>query len=183
MMMLFSVWAEKHIYDVVLFGKSIGTTIVEKIDRGNGEVQYKLSSNSEANVLFTKKTSVMNYDILYKNGQLFSAYVKNVKDGVAEVIDILWQQTKYLIKKDNVASELASPVSYSSIHLYFSEPKGKSRIFSERMGTYCTFTNPEPGVYECKMANGVNNIYRYKNGVLYELEMSKGASVYMRLKQ
>ncbi|MFN8299920.1 MAG: hypothetical protein U0T75_12500 [Chitinophagales bacterium] len=40
----------------------------------------------------------MNYDILYKNGQLFSAYVKNVKDGVAEVIDILWQQTKHSLK-------------------------------------------------------------------------------------
>ncbi|MFN8299919.1 MAG: hypothetical protein U0T75_12495 [Chitinophagales bacterium] len=25
-----------------------------------------------------------------------------------------------------MASELASPVSYSSIHLYFSEPKGKA---------------------------------------------------------
>ena len=26
-----------------------------------------------------------------------------------------------------------------------------------------------------------NHIYKYKNGILYELEMSKGASVFMKL--
>jgi len=38
-------------------------------------------------------------DVVYKNGQLFSSYVKNVKDDVTEVVTIIWDGAKYVIKK------------------------------------------------------------------------------------
>ncbi|MFN8287819.1 MAG: DUF6134 family protein [Chitinophagales bacterium] len=178
---LLSAVAQKHIYDVVLFGNKIGQTVVERIDKGNGEVQYKLNSSSEVTILFNKKTSAMVFDVLYKDGKLMNSYVKNVKDGVTEIINILWQETQYVIKKGVDTMKLAQAVNFSAIQLYFTEPVGMTRIFSERIGNYCSFKNTAPGVYECKLDNGVNNIYKYRNGVLYELEMSKGASVYMRL--
>lgn len=173
--------AQKHVYDIVLFGNKIGQTVVERIDKGNGVMEYKLNSESKVNALFVKKTSVMNYDIMYRNGQLFSAYVKNVKDGVTEISDILWQGTQYLITKGAEMLHLTQPIDFSAIHLYWTEPKGKSDIFSERLGQYCHFTKTGEGEYVCKLADGVSNIYRYKNGVLYEMEMSKGASVFLRL--
>ncbi|MCW5906876.1 MAG: hypothetical protein KIS94_03380 [Chitinophagales bacterium] len=172
--------AQKQVYDIFLFGNKIGQTIVERKDNGNGTVKYTLNSKSEANVIFTKKTSEMNYDIIYENGQLLSAYTKNMKDGVTEISKTIWQGTKYLIQKGAEMLHLDKPIDFSSIQLYFSEPKGRTVIFSERLGEYCTFKQTSPGVYECKLANGVSNIYRYKDGALYELEMSKGASVYLR---
>ncbi len=173
--------AQKHIYDVILFGNKIGQTVVERIDKGNGEVQYKLNSSSEVTILFNKKTSAMVFDVLYKDGKLMNSYVKNVKDGVTEIVNILWQETKYVIRKGVETMQLTQAVNFSAVQLYFTEPVGMTRIFSERLGNYCAFKNTAPGVYECKLDNGVNNIYKYRNGVLYELEMSKGASVYMRL--
>lgn len=173
--------AQKHTYEVELFGKKIGETHIERIDKGNGEVQYKLNSSSEVNVLFTHKTSLMVFDITYKDGKLISSYCKNVKDGVTEIVTIAWNGTKYMIKKGEEALQLAQPLDFSAIHLYWTEPKGKPRIFSERLGEFCDFIKTAEGVYQCKMANGVTNIYRYRNGVLYELEMSKGASVFMKL--
>ncbi len=175
--------AQKHVYDIVLFGNKIGQTVVERIDKGNGVMEYKLNSQSKVNALFVKKTSEMDYDIMYRNGQLFSSYVKNVKDGVTEISDVLWQGTQYLITKGAEMLHLSNPIDFSSIHLYWTEPKGKSDIFSERLGEYCHFTKTGEGEYVCKLADGVSNIYRYKNGVLYELEMSKGASVFLRLVQ
>jgi hypothetical protein len=172
--------AQKHFYDVELFGKKIGTTVVERIDKGSGEIEYKLNSNSEVSILFTKKTSVMVMDVVYKDGQLISSYVKNVKDDVTEVVTILWDGAKYVIKKGEETFTLNQPVNFSSTLLYFMEPKGRTVIFSERLGQFCHFTLPGPGMYECKLNNGVDNIYRYRNGVMYELEMSKGASVFMR---
>lgn len=168
-------------YDIILFGNKIGQTIVERTDDGKGHVHYTLRSKSEANLVFTKRTSEMSFDITYLNGKLISAYTKNIKDGATEISNIIWQGTQYLIKKGSEILHLNTPVDFSSIHLYFTEPKGRTTIFSERMGQYCTFTRTAEGVYECKLANGVNNIYRYKNGILYELEMSKGGSVYLRL--
>lgn len=175
--------AQKRNYDVILFGKKIGNTTVERIDKGNGVVNYKLNSSSEVEILFSKKTSYMNYDIYYKDGKLFSAYVKNVKDGVTEIVNLVWETTQYIIKKGSEVLHLNQQQDFSSISLYFAEPINRTRIFSERMGEFTIFKKVSEGVYECKMANGVNNIYRYRNGVLYELEMSKGASVFMRLVQ
>ena len=176
-----AVSGQKHVYDVELFGKKIGTTTVERVDKGNGEVEIKLNSYSEVNILFTKKTSVINYEVVYKDGKLFSSYCKNVKDDVTEIVTILWDGARYVIKKGQDALQVAQPIDFSTIQLYFSEPKGKTRIFSERLGQFCNFNRLNEGTYECKLGNGVDNIYRYKNGVLYELEMTKGASVFMRL--
>ena len=72
--------------------------------------------------------------------------------------------------------------SWSGMYFH-DEPTGKVKVFSERLGTFCEFTKEKEGEYSCELDNGVDNTYRYKNGVLYELEMSKGASVYMRLVQ
>jgi len=173
--------AQKHIYDVELFGKKIGSTVVERIDKGNGLVEYKLSSNSSVSILFTKKTSEMTMDVIYKNGQLISSYVKNVKDDVAEVATVIWDGARYVIKRGEETLVMKQVVDFSNILLYYTEPKGRLTIFSERLGRFWNFTPLQDGVYECKLDNGVDNIYRYKNGVLVELEMSKGASVFMRL--
>ena len=173
--------AQKHTYDIELFGKKIGETIVERIDKGNHEEQFKLTSTSEVNILFTHKTSLMIFDITYKDGKLFSSYCKNVKDGVTEIVTIAWNGTKYVIKKGEEALQLTQPLDFSAVQLYYTEPKGKAKIFSERLGEFCNFAKTAEGVYQCKLSNGVTNIYRYKNGVLYELEMSKGASVFMKL--
>ncbi len=173
--------AQKHVFDVELFGKSIGQTIVERIDKGNGEVQYKLHSSTEVNILFTHKTSDMIFDITYKDGKLFSSYCKNVKDGVTEIVTIAFNGTKYIIKKGEEVLQMNQVLDFSAIQLYFIEPKLKSKIFSERLGEFCNFVKLSEGVYQSKLSNGVINIYRYKNGVMYELEMSKGASVFMKL--
>ena len=173
--------AQKHIYDVELFGKKIGSTVVERIDKGKGEVEYKLTSSSVVNILFTKKTSDMTMDVIYKDGQLVSSYVKNVKDDVTEVATVLWDGAKYVIKRGEETLVLKQAVDFSNVLLYFVEPKGRLTIFSERLGRYWNFNPIGAGVYECKLDNGVDNIYRYKNGLLVELEMSKGASVFMRL--
>jgi hypothetical protein len=173
--------AQKHIYDVDLFGKKIGSTVVDRIDKGNGEIEYKLSSNSSVSILFTKKTSEMTMDVIYKNGQMVSSYVKNVKDDVTEVATVIWDGAKYVIKRGEETLVMKQMVDFSNILLYYVEPQNRATIFSERLGRLWKFNSLGNGVYECKLDNGVDNIYRYKNGLLVELEMSKGASVFMRL--
>jgi len=175
--------AEILTYDVILFGKSIGRTTVERTEKNNGEIHYRLVNNSEVTILLTKKSSHMQYDIVYKDGKLLSSYAKNVKDGITEIVTTIWDGAKYIIKKGEETLQLAQQIDFSSISLYFYEPINRTKIFSERMGQLTVFTKTGTGVYECKTANGVTNIYRYQNGKLVEIEMSKGASVFMRLVQ
>ncbi|MBK8657785.1 MAG: hypothetical protein IPN22_02635 [Bacteroidetes bacterium] len=169
------------VYDVVLFGKKIGSTVVEKTTDPNGDIHYKLNSSSEANVLFTKKTSSMNLTATYSDNKLKSSYVKNMKDGVTEIVTVAYKETKYIITKGSETFQYTKPIDFSSVLLYFIEPKTRSSIFSERLGEFCRFVKTAEGRYECKLGNGVNNIYNYENGILTELEMSKGASVFLKL--
>lgn len=177
-----TVVAQTRVYDVELFGKKIGTSTIERTDEGNGEVRYQLNSSSKINTFFVNKSSVMNFDVMYKDGRLLSAYCKDVKDGLTKITTVLWDGMKYVIKKEGEDLQLNQLIDFSAIQLYFMEPAGKTKIFSERLGTFCDFLKENDGVYSCKLGN-VDNIYRYKNGVLYELEMSRGVSVFMRLVQ
>jgi hypothetical protein len=178
----FTLYAQTRVYDVVLWGDKIGTSTIQRIDNGNGEVRYKLNSESEVKNLFVHRTSLMQYEVVYRSGKLFSAYVKDVKNDETTITTIQWDGVKYVIKKGEETVQISNTIDFSAIQLYFTEPAGKPKIFSERLGAYCDFTKEGQGEYLCEV-NGVDNTYRYRNGVLYELEMSKGASVYMRLVQ
>lgn len=156
---------------------------MERIVKNDSMIQYKLNSSSEVTLFLAKKTSQLTFDILYKNGKLFSSYVKNVKDGVTEIVNIIWRDTKYIIERGEEKLQLAQPLDFTGILLYFTEPVNRTRVFSERLGEFVPIVKTGTGEYECKTANGVRNIYRYKNGKLVELEMNKGASVFLRLVQ
>jgi hypothetical protein len=176
-----AVSAQKRVYDVELFGKKIGSTVIERTDKGNGETEYKLSSSSRVSLLFTTKSSDLNFDVIYKNGILSSSYYKNVKDDVTEIATVAYDGVKYIIHKGQDVLTFAQPIDFSIAVLYFVEPIGRPRIFSERLGQFVNFKPLSKGVYQCVLDNGVSNIYKYSNGVLYELEISKGASVLMKL--
>ena len=180
---IFTASAQKHVYDIMLLGEKIGWAIAERIDKGAGVVEYKLNSSSQAHIFFVDKTSTLTYDVIYKNGKLFSSYCKIVKDDAVEVVNILWDGTKYIVKKGEEQFEMATPIDFSALTMYFEEPVGRNGFFSERLARSVEFIRNGKGVYSCRLDNGVLNIYRYQNGRLYELELSKGVSITMKLVQ
>lgn len=178
-----TVFSQRRTYDVMLLGKKIGYNTVERVDKGNGTVEYDLTSYTSANIFFAKKTSYLEYRVVYKDGKLFSSYCKSIKDEETEITSIQWDGTKYQIHKDGDEWQQTEPVDYSALMMYFVEPKGRKGFFSERLGRTIEFTRTGGGEYDCRLDNGVLNIYRYTNGVLTELDLSKGIDVVMKLVQ
>jgi hypothetical protein len=171
------------VYEVELFGKQIGTAVIERIDKGNGETEYIMNSNTHVNLLFTSKYSVLHFDVVYKDGKLISSYYKNVKDDMTEIASVAYDGVKYIIHRGQDVFTLNQAIDFSVAMLYFTEPLGHSRIFSERLGKFINLNNISKDVYQSVQDNGVTNLYRYSNGILYEIEISKGASVLMKLVQ
>ncbi|HLP19765.1 MAG TPA: DUF6134 family protein [Chitinophagales bacterium] len=174
--------SQKLVFDVILFGNNIGKTTVEKLVKNDSIVTYLLNSASEAHILFTKHTSTLYYDIMYKRGQYISSYSKGSSNGKTDVTTINWLGTKYLMKRIDGAFNINSPVYCSTIQLFFHEPCDKARVFSERMGEYRTIKKVSDGVYKADMQDGLTYYYRYKNGRLIELEMRRGllGAAYLR---
>jgi hypothetical protein len=150
LILFFATSAQKHLYDVELLGKSIGSLTVERVDKGNGEVEYKLNSASEVNLLFTKKTSVMTLDVVYKNGKMLTSYCKNIKDDAAEIVTIMWDGVRYVIKKGAEVLQYDRPIEFSAVQLYFTDPGARTKVFSERLGEFTNFVKLADGIYQSK---------------------------------
>lgn len=169
-------------YDVLLFNKKIGETTIEKIDKGNGYTLYKLKSQSEAKLLFTSKKSLANAEILVKNGELQTSYYKVVNDDGES-----WTQAKkmddvYEIEQNGKKLRIKKVIKNYSVLLYFQEPKTNLvGYFSERLGEFFNLEKIANAEYRSVLRN-VTSYYRYINGKLMEVEMSKPlGSVFLKL--
>lgn len=159
-------------YDIVLFDKKIGETTVSRFEKEGGFTLYKLHSQSEAKFLFITKKSRMNADIWYKDGELYSSsfYVNNDEGEVLQKAK-KWMNG-YELDRNGVKRNLRHSIRHSSIQLYFSEPTILTAIFSERLGEFFDLEKIAPSEYKSVIKN-VSSFYRYTNGKLVELEMSK----------
>lgn len=168
-------------YDIVLFNKKIGETSVSKIDKGNGMILYQLHTKSEAKVLFITKRSQMDADIWYKNGELHSSSFYANNDEGENLQKVIKTHDGYILDRNGVRQNLRRAIRHSSIHLYFSEPTILTSIFSERLGEFFNVEKIAAAEYKSVVKN-VSSYYRYANGKLVELEMSKPTgSAYLRL--
>ncbi len=176
-------FAQKRSFDIILFGNVIGETVVVKTEDGTGDYNYRLKSNSHAKILFTERSSNMEFDVKYNSGKLYSSLCKVINNGTLAITEIAKDAQGYLIKKEAEVLRIAQPITFSSMELYFSEPVSQKQVFSERMGVFAAFTKTAPGEYMNKI-NDVTNIYRYRNGSLYEIEIRKPlGSVYLRARK
>jgi hypothetical protein len=175
-------FTQKLAFDVILFGNKIGQTVVEQTNKGDTTIVYELNSNSEAHILFTTHKVTLHYELMFKRGQLISAYSKGNSNGKVDVTTINWQGTRYFMKRSDGNFNVNVPVYCSTTMLFFNEPCDGARVFSERMGEFRTIKKVEPGVYKADMQDGLTYYYRYTAGRLTELEMRRGilGSAYLR---
>jgi hypothetical protein len=185
---MFSLWfsasfCQKLKYDVYLLGNKIGETTVERRDSA-GIKHYILRSKTDAKVLFVEKKSAMSTDVLYdKEGKMFAAFFQNIKNEDKFLTQTLCKNDKLTIDKDGEKTEIPGAVNFSSILLYFSEPKNLQKVFSERVGQFFEIVKQADGTYLASL-DGHSAVYTYKAGKLIELEMKSSlGSVLMKLVQ
>jgi hypothetical protein len=171
-------------YDVILFGDKIGSLTAVRNVKPDSTVEYHVASSSEAKVLWVNKKSKLNSDVVFKGGKLQSSLVKNITEEAEKEIRILWDKAKYIIEKGNETIVCTENICYTTTMLYFWEPKNINRIFSERVGIFVKLMKNSDGNYEMTMPDGVTSIFKYRNGIAYEIELKKTlGSVYLKLVQ
>ena len=157
-----------------MFGNVIGQSVVERTLHADTAVSYKLHSYSEAHIFFTHRTNALDYDILYSHRKLISSVSKNKRNDESHFVSVKKQSDSYLIVRDGEQLCFKPDISFSSILLFYEEPKKQTEVFSERLGEYRPMKCVAPHEYEVDMKDGDTYIYRYQNGKLLELEMKKG---------
>ncbi len=175
-------FSQKLSFDVYLFGNVIGHTGIVRQIMGDTLANYKLHSHSEAYIFFTHRTSTLDYDVSFLRGKLIHCTAKNVRNDESHLVTITCQNNSYLIVRDGEQLCFKPDIIFSSIQLYYEEPKKQKEVFSERLGEYRPMKCVAPHEYEVDMKGGITYTYRYGNGKLLELEMRKGllGSAYLR---
>jgi hypothetical protein len=176
-------YSQKLKYDVILFGSKIGETTIEQKDSA-GVKRYILNSNSEAKMLFVDKKSDMNTNVSFdKDGNLLNSFFQNIKDDGTVLTKAIWDSSKLLVDMNGTKMSYPGPVNFSSVLLYFAEPKNLQKVFSERVGKFFEMVRQSDGTYLATL-DGHSAVYTYKSGKLVALEMkSTFGSVFLKLVQ
>jgi hypothetical protein len=170
-------------FDVYLLGKKIGATIVEKTTRPDGFIEYRLSNNTEAKVLMINKKSEIYSTSVFKDGVMYNSFCSYQNEQKKQSTIFVKNGDGYDATIDEQKVKIRRNINYTSIMLYFQEPQVFSNIFSERLGTFFSLEKVSKHEY-VSVVNGATSYYRYTDGKLTELEISKPiGSVYLRLAQ
>jgi hypothetical protein len=188
LLLAFSLWCfasfgQKLKYNVYLLGNKIGEMTIERRDSA-GCKRYALKSTTDAKLLFIEKRSAMSTYVSFDvDGKLISAFFQNIKDDETLLTKSIWESGKLRVDKNGEKTEYNGPVNFSSVLLYFAEPKNQQKVFSERVGKFFEIVKQADGTYLAAI-DGHSAVYTYKAGKLVELEMkSTLGSITMKIAQ
>ena len=185
-LLLIMVWtfgasAQTLVYDIVLFGKTIGTATVERALEGE-VTEYRMNTSVEAKVMFKERTSSADIRLVFRNDVLQEGTVVRERDGDRTDVSITRQGQRYTVLRNGERKEQNEPIRLVSTQFFFEEPAGRQRVYVEKLGEWVDIESKGDGVYITHV-DGARNTYHYRAGQMVELEMKKGVRVYMRLQQ
>ena len=169
-------------YDVFLFGKKIGETIVEMKDSAGIKLYY-LHNTSRVKFLFwDKKFNLSGRVVVGRDGLMTVSTFENIKETGSSVTKSVWDKDKLIIiDRNGDKRTLTDAVKFPSILLYFFEPHDLKKFFYEPKGAYFEIKKEAEGLYTGQVSNHSDR-YTYDKGKLIQVEFKNTfGSILMKL--
>ncbi|WP_286814338.1 MULTISPECIES: DUF6134 family protein [unclassified Maribacter] len=153
-------------FNIVVKDKIVGSLKAAQNSKGS-KTNYHSSTTIKTRII--KDISVNHrYDVTFVNNILKKADVNitvNKKPHTKTVTQ--WENNRYqVIKNDKNLSVLKDSIDYATILLYFKEPIGVDRCYSEQDGSFNTIISLGNHMYKKLNSKGKENVYYYKDGAL-----------------
>lgn len=159
---------QQHKFTIHLAGGNIGEINAELVEK-NGIKYFEIVSEVNFKVLWKKYNRKTDNKLTYSNNKILessssiyfqyeledSAYMKLNKDVYS---CYRFPDKKYDLDKFEI--------EFPAALLYFKEPVGVDKIYSERFLDYCKVEAKEDHKYVIYLPNGKENIYTYEKGLL-----------------
>jgi hypothetical protein len=162
------------VFNVVRNGKNIGSLKATKTVT-DSKTYYSSATIIKARII--KQISVnYKYDVTFNNKVLKQAKVNiTVNDKSHAKTTTEWEDNSYqIVKNGKHEAIISNEISYSTIQLYFKEPKNISTCYSEQNGTLNTIIAMGNHVYKKVNSKNNENLYYYKNGMLTKATIDGG---------
>ncbi|MGS0527081.1 DUF6134 family protein [Zobellia nedashkovskayae] len=160
-------------YDIIMKDKIIGSLDTHQKTKGN-VTTYQSFTSIKTKLLTTIEVDYK-YDVTFSKVMLKKAKVSIVVNSRENAeTSTLWKNTQYQIIKNKKESTLQDSIQYTTVLMYFKEPKNIKKCYSEQDGTMNTIVSLGNHKYKKINANGKENMYFYKNGILHEADIDGG---------
>lgn len=161
-------------FNIVLDDKIIGSLICTQ-NSEDSKTYYQSSTTIKTRII--EDISVNhNYDVTFVENILQKADVNitiNKKSHAKTVTQ--WENNRYKIIKNNKnLSVLKDSIKDATILLYFKEPIGVDRCYSEQDGSFNTIISLGNHMYKKINSKGKENVYYYKNSALQKAIIDGG---------
>ena len=165
-------------FEVFLKEKKIGTLTASE-QRSSTTYVRDIKSNTDAKVLIVSVHVEAEVSATHENGSMIkgTAYrhaSRGPKDIHAHTSRI--GDKKYKCEKDGVTHEIDNAdISFCVIDLYFKEPTGIDRVFSNMYAAFIPVQLISPGKYKVTNPDDNETIYTYSRGKLIMVEVDTPA--------
>lgn len=178
-----STFAQRLEYEVIKGNKNVGFMVAEKQVRGDS-IFYSIESETSIRMLLTFK---VNYrlDEIYVRGKLVSGEAESKLNGSSRTKSKVWiEKGAYVVEVNGYKEGMGTaPIDYSVPELYFSEPGGKEKTFSQQFAEYLTIKRDDENKYTLYSEDG-RNTHTYVDGLCTHVKLNRTyASFYFQLKQ
>ncbi len=161
-----SISAQINTYDIISKKDTLGILKTSKLKEG-GDIIYNYHIEMKVKLLVNIHIKYT-IEATYNKNQLTYASVDNIINGKPHhSSNIKWLDSYYLINtKNNKQQKITEKIDYSGIRLFFDEPLGIKKVFSEYTGHYGMIRKIQTSIYELALHNGKKNKYFYNDGEL-----------------
>jgi hypothetical protein len=185
LILLFSKYlsAQEKLFDISFLGKKIGDLKIERIEIS--PIRETINSINEIAIksMIINRWSKTILNTLWENKTLIESDFTYKSESVFLKVKTIFNKNHYLIKTDSVQKILrCEPIKCSTNRLFFEEPKNQTHVYSERLTKFLPLAKLGNNEYSFTADDGAVNIYKYRNGGLYEIEIRKRIGTgYVRL--
>lgn len=163
---------ETRKYAIEVAGIRVGTMTASRQLQPSEKTAYTLISDVKVNFLVYKLTVYYRVDNVFQGKKLLLSTVDAHTNRGNFSSRTEWKGNQYDIVarqyKHNLATSEPNPIDYTLTNLFFSEPNGHDRAFSEYFGDYFTLSRTPKGAYRANR-DGREDEYFYEKGKLTKI--------------
>ena len=142
--------AQTLTYEVELLGMHVGDMVLKKWMDVQGVLRFSMNTSADVNYLFGRTTAGFDSDIRYKQGRIFFAQAKNIRDGKKGRTSLMRCMPEGCeVETDRAKSKIAVAPTWCIARLFFEEPVHQktseqyTRLVPQQNGSWPGLTNNE----------------------------------------
>jgi hypothetical protein len=170
-------------FNIVLFGDSVGNSIITRTRDANGIDNYTLDSRVRAKILWITRENHTHYESRFKDGKMISAVYYEINNGKKDKwSNIQWDGSLYQVDSYHGKKTFKESPTHSIGSLYCDRyDAGRKRFFYEPEADFNDLNFPDANTVEFKSSDGNKNIYHFKNGYINNVECHTTlATIYLK---